>query len=480
MSQPSAKTDQLVDPIPAKPKVNWVHVVGIVGAILVFIIVQSLPLVSLSAAAKGTLAILLATVVLWVTQPIPLAFSSLILIIAPMVLGYISPSVAFGGFSGSTFWLVVGVLGMGSCVGASLLSKRLCLFILSAIGKPTFKRVLLVGFVSMFILGYFVPATTAKVAIMLAIFLPIVTLFGVSTKSRIGSALAISLAQIGTATQILTPTAGALTAMIFGIITKGGVNVTFSQWAIIALVPTVLTFAGYYFFISKYAKPETEEAIGGREKIQEELKALPRMSTKEIWTLVVTIGIMIGWLAGLNTTYVALVGILLYVVPGIGAMSFSDLISKGLHWETLLMLGALLAIGPMLDAVGLTEVITGALSIPFSFATNPFLFVISMALLSLLIYVAIIIVPAIPLVTPIIMTAGPLAGVSPILGGMMLLAFTPQFLFWCVAPMFGMAMKDEVGNVKDWTISGIAYFVITVVVWIIWVYVAPALGLIPA
>jgi di/tricarboxylate transporter len=479
MSQPSATSVQQPTPLPSKDKIPWVKVGGAIGAILTFIIIRSLSFAGLSSEAQGVLAILLASVILWVTQPIPIAYTCLIMIVLPWVLGYITPAVSFSGFSGTTFWLVFAVLGMGSCVGSSIFSKRLSLLILSMIGKPTFKRVLLASMVTMFVLGYFIPSTTAKVAILIALILPIVVLFGVQTKSNIGMILAIALSQIASATQILTPTANPLTAMIYGILNGGGVNVSFGRWTVIALIPVILTFVGYYFFMSWYAKPEATEAIGGREKILADLKALPAMSIKEIWVMVVTLGIMVGFLAGLNTTMVAIVGVLLYVLPGIGAMSFSDFMAKGVHWETLIMVGSLLAISPMLSEVGLTDVVTQVLSIPFSFATNPFLFVMAMALLSIMIYAFILIMPTIPLVVPIIMNAAPLAGVSPILGGMMLLAFVPQFMFWCVAPMFGIAMKDEIGNVKDWVITGVAFFLISVVVWVIYVYLAPAIGLIP-
>ncbi|MCE5206731.1 MAG: anion permease [Chloroflexi bacterium] len=464
----------------AKPKRNWVHILGAAGAVIVYIIVQSLHFTGLTPQGQGMLALLLAAVVLWITQPIPMAYTSLLLVLIPWMLGYIKPEVAFGAFSGTTFWLVFGVLAMGSCVAASPFSRRICLMILSLIGKPTFKRVLAVSFVMMLVLGYFIPATTAKIAVLFAILLPIVVLFGVQTKSRIGTGLAISIATIGSVTMIATPTAGSITAMAYGVLTKGGVNVSFTQWALIALIPVVAIFLLYYLFVSWYIKPEAKEAIGGREKVQEDLKALPPMSIKEIWVLVVTVGILVGWLAGLNSTMVVLVGVLLYVLPGIGVMSFSNLISKGVHWETLIFLGTVLALGPMLGAVGLTEFFTGILSAPFAIATNPFMFVVAMVPIMLLVVGTMIHIPSIPLFVPILIEMGPLAGVSPILGVMMYMSMWPQFFFWFIAPNFAMAKKDDIGNVKDWIIMSAALFVIEIIVWAAYVYIAPALGLIPA
>jgi len=122
MSQQSATSVQQSVPLPTKNKIPWVKVGGAIGAILVFIIVQSLSFKGVSPEGQGVLAILLASVILWVTQPIPIAYTGLIMILLPWALGYITPAVSFSGFSSTTFWLVFAVLGMGSCVASSVFS----------------------------------------------------------------------------------------------------------------------------------------------------------------------------------------------------------------------------------------------------------------------------------------------------------------------------------------------------------------------
>lgn len=473
----STATAQPVNTPAIKTRISWVKTLGAIAAVIVFFVVQSLPLEGVSAEGRGVLALVLAAVVMWITQPIPIAFSAFLVIVLSWVLGYVKPEVAFSAFSGTTFWLVFAVLGMASCVSASPLSRRLGLAILSLPGKPTFKRVLLFGFILMVIISFLIPALLAKIAVLLAIMLPMVALFGVPTKSRIGAALAITAVTLGSATNAITPTASAPTAMVYGMLMKAGLSVSWAQWTIIALVPMLLTLLLYFLFVAWYAKPETSEATGGRELIQKQLKAMPRMDAKEIWALVVTLGMLAGWVAGLNPAMVALVGVLLFLIPGIGVMSFSNFISKAIPWELLILVGSLLAIAPILAAVGLTEVFTGFLSVPFSFATNPITFVLAMAMLMIFLLGLNIWLPSLPLLVPILMTIGPAAGVSPVLGAMMLMVMFPQFIFWGIGPQYAMAMKDDVGNMRDWVVHGIAYYVIIVVVWCIWVYLAPAIGL---
>lgn len=460
-----------------KKGMNWFAIAGGAGAILTFVIVQMLPIAGLTSEGQGLLATLLAAVVLWITRPIPLAYSSLIFIIVPWILGYITPEVTFSGFSDPTFWLIFAVLGMASCIGASPLPKRLFLTVFSLTGKPTFKRVVGIGFALIFILGYFIPLSIAKAAITYAIIMPMVPLFGVPMKSRIGKSLAITFSLLAWGPMALTPTSHAMSSFAYGVLMEYGYKISFLKWASIAFFPTVIVFIGFYLFVILYSKPEADEAVGGHERILEELKALPAITPQEIWVLLVTLGIMAGWFAGLDTTLVALVGVILYVLPGIGVMSFSDLLAKGLDWQTLIMIGCFFAIGPMLGAVGLNETFESILLMPFNFVTTPLLFVLAIALLALIAWGLMIMTPAIPLVVPIILVAAPAAGVNPALGTMMLVLLTPQFFFWITPPTFALAMRDDIGSLKDWILYSAAFYVILLIVWGAWVLIQPVIGL---
>ncbi len=163
--------------------------------------------------------------------------------------------------------------------------------------------------------------------------------------------------------------------------------------------------------------------------------------------MLVTVRIIVGWLIGLNTTVVAFVGVLLYVVPGIGAKLFSNFVAKYLHWETRLLVGVVLAISPILGAVGLTDVFTGILSVPF--ASNPVTFAVSSAGTTALVGRLMVWLPALPMVISTLMKIGLAAGASAIFASMIYLSLWGQFFFWTIAPTFGLASRDEMTRVKD-------------------------------
>ncbi len=78
-----------------KTKISWAQALGGAAAILAFFLVQGRPLAGLTPAGSGMLAIMAAAVILWITQPITIAFTSMLVIIPAWVFGYVKPEVAF-------------------------------------------------------------------------------------------------------------------------------------------------------------------------------------------------------------------------------------------------------------------------------------------------------------------------------------------------------------------------------------------------
>ncbi len=345
-----------------KRGIDWLHVGGALGAVLAFGAVRSLPLSGMTPQSQGVLATLAAAVILWITGPLPMGFTALLVMVVPWVLGYVEPEVALSGFASTSFWLLFAALGMGYCVQASGLAKLLALLILLAIGRPTYRRVLLTVLFTALILSYVIPTGLAKMAVMLALFVPLAPLFGMAVRSNVGKGLVLAVAMMANAGIILMPAGGVINVLSYGAMQKMGITVTFAQWVIIALVPTLLFAAGMYLFLLWFAKPEAQETIGGRANIVQEYKVLPTVSKREAWAMVVTGLILAGWMLNpvlkLGIAEVGMVGVLLYLVPGIGVISFSDFVRKAVPWETLLLVGALLGLSASLALTGIEALFT--------------------------------------------------------------------------------------------------------------------------
>lgn len=464
------------------------QIIGAVGAAAVFALVWFVPIAGTTYNSKAVLAALAAAIVLWVTETLPVEFTALLLMTFFWVFGYATPAVAYGGFATSTWWLLFAALGIGSCVNASGFAKRLALIMMRAAGKPTYKRILLMILVIIFLMGYVMPSSVARAGMFVALFIGLVPLFGVSIKSNIGKVflLFIVMACYAGGTQTLTGTARSVTAA--GLLAKSGLTIGWAGWAAVSLLPTVLVFVLLYVVALRWAKPEANEAVGGREKIAQDLAALGPMSRKETWGIIVTFGIIAFWIADqwlkIGTEKIALVGVFLYLLPGIGVMSFGDFVKK-ISWTALILCGCLLSLGSVLSAAKLQPVIQSAFDPLLGLATNNIMMLLILFLVSLITYPIGLATASLPIMVPTVVSAAAKIGMSGVVATMAYNGFLSHvFYIWTAAAvtMMVFAMRDDAVSLGDWVKLSVIHSLAWLVAWIIsiytWIPLVTALGLV--
>lgn len=458
--------------LPAEKKqmhIDWVKVVGAIGAFVVFFVVNNLNIPDVTPEGQGALALLAGSIVAWITQPIPLGHSAIIGMVLAWVLGYVPMEVALSGFAGTTFWLLFAACGMGACIGASGLAKRIALSILSVIGKPTYKRVLAAIYITTFLLSFVIPSVLAKSITVLAVFLPLVPMFGVDLKSNISKAITLSVLMLGYVGNGVLPTAGINAIIVFGGVTGAGYEVDFAKWALVGILPVVIIFVATYFFMLWFAKPEVNEVEGGREGIRKQMKSLPSMSVKESWALAVTLGILLMWvfdskLLNLGSAAIGVLGVMLYLLPVIGSMSFSEFFQKAIPWEIVVLVGAIMGVAAIVPHTGVGPVIGQMIMPLLSIAKSPFGVAVSALLFNLIQWPLLIQLPTLPLMIGPLVEAGHAVGLSTEAVAVVYLMFFPQFFFWSFAPFTALAFKDGAATLKDWLVASAVIFAITVVV----------------
>jgi di/tricarboxylate transporter len=213
---------------------------------------------------------------------------------------------------------------------------------------------------------------------------------------------------------------------------------------------------------------------------------MPAMGAKEIWALIVTLGILILWiidpyLLKVGAAPIGVIGVLLYLLPVIGSMKIGDFLAKAIPWEIMIMVGAVIGVSAMVPATGTGPVI-GQMMVPvLSMASSTFGLAISTLILNLIQWPLMIIVPTIPLVIKPLVESAAALGLSPAVPGLLYLMFFPQFFFWAFAPFTALAFKDGAANLKDWLIVSAYVFVVTVVIFLlaalVWVPVVAGMGL---
>ncbi len=447
---------------------------GIIIAFILYFVILNVPISGMGDDVKGLLAILAAAIVLWITIPIPIYLTGLLIPVVAWVTGLTPFEVAFSGFSGTTFWFLFAALGIAGCIRESGVARRIAFLLLSRV-KPHFSSFMMTLMLLMFVLGYILPLAAARVALVLTIIIPVVTLFDAHIRSNIGKAATMIIALLGAASAWQVLTGGMPGMLLWGSFEQTGYSISWLNWALTMLVPTSLVFLAMYFVITRLFKPKTPGIHTGIDKVRTELSSLGPVRGIEKRSLII-LGVIVSlWLTEpvhhIGVELVGIVGVFLFVLPIIGTISFEDFLKKSVPWSLLLFVGALMSLVIMASSTGLGNYINDTLIVPiYSISDNPFMFIIATWLLNTVVSAAMLFVPSIPLLAPSIASAAIAVGVNPVIGGLVYLSCFPQMLFYAAVPFFPIAYSSGAIEPKDWIKAGFFYWLIWPIVHIICIY----------
>jgi anion transporter len=321
----------------------------------------------LTIAGQRMLAILVFSVVVWMTEALsyPVSAATIMALMAFLLgtapkpatgVGVMGTSealtMAIGGFSNTALALVGGALFIAAAMMKTGLDKRIALLVLSKIGAKTNRVLAGVIFVG-FILSFFVPSTTARVSCLVPIVMGIIAAFGVSKKSRLAAVLLIATAQADSIWNVGIKTAAAQNMVAVGFIEKQlGVVITWGDWFIAAAPFAIIMSVAVYFVLLKMIPPEMDEIIGGKEAVAKSLAELGPMTLDEKKMLTISFVLLFFWttekiLHPFDTSSTTIAAIALMLLPGIGVMTWKEAQSR-IPWGTLILFGVGISLGSAL------------------------------------------------------------------------------------------------------------------------------------
>lgn len=338
---------------------------GLVLALLVMLGIMALPTpADLPVAGHRMLAILVFSVIVWMTDTISYPVSAaVIMALMAFTLG-VSPdpakpaamlgtsralTIALGGFSNTALALVGGALFIAAAMMKTGLDKRIALVVLSKIGARTNRVLAGVIFVG-FLLSFFVPSTTARVSCLVPIVMGIILAFGVERKSKFAGVMMIATAQADSIWNVGIKTAAAQNMIAVGFIEKQlGVSITWMDWFIAALPFAVLMSIALYFVLMKIMPPEMDEIAGGDAVVAKALAELGPMKTDEKKMLAISFILLFFWATEkvvhpFDTSSTTIAAIAVMLLPGIGVMSWKEA-QPNIPWGTLILFGVGISLG---------------------------------------------------------------------------------------------------------------------------------------
>ena len=311
-------------------------------------------------------AVFAATIAGFILQPMPIGAVAFIGVTVGALFGVISVKTAISGYGNSTIWLIVCAFLLARAFIKSGLGSRIAYLIIKAIGKSS----LTLGYaitLSDFVISPATPSSTARAG---GIIYPIIRSLSSAPHSEPNDGTAC---KFGAYIMQIEYQANAITCAMFMTAMAGnpmsvelaaktiGVEITWSEWALAAAVPGIISLVVMPYLLYKLYPPEIHEMPHAKQMAVEALEKMGPMSYMEKVVLVVFVGALALWatssLTHMNATGVGMLAVMVLLLTNV--LTWQDVLQEKGAWNTMFWMGSLIALAGALASSGFIKVVAG-------------------------------------------------------------------------------------------------------------------------
>lgn len=288
---------------------------------------------------------------------IPIIAASVISLSISVLSGVIEPSKAYAGFSESFILLIVAAFLVSYAIHKSGLGKRISLHIIKKFGHSTLGLGYSIVATDLLIAPAF-PSNTARSGVLYPIVYGLAhdcgSKVGDGTHKRAGSYLMMTSMAGLTISSGLWLTAMAVNPIGAKIAESMGISISFGQWILYALLPSLAAFLIIPWFLYRIYPPELKNTPNAPVQAQEALRTMGKISSHEWLTGAVFVTMLLLWsLSGvfpIDKTAVAFGGLGVLMVSGV--FKIEDFRNQGEALSTLIWFAILFALSTQLAEQG--------------------------------------------------------------------------------------------------------------------------------
>ncbi len=417
----------------------------------------------LTPAGQKAIAVFLVCLVLWVSNAVPLAITSLFAMVIVPLLGILTKKETYSLFGNEAVFFILGAFILAGAVMHSGLSNRIALNIINKCGGSP-KRLLLSVFLLAAVLSFFM-SEHAVAAMLFPMLLELSKSLKLKPgKSNYGKFLFFALAWGCVIGGVATFLGGARVPLAIGILKETtGVTIGFLDYTI-AVMPLVLIMLVVGFLTLSILYPIDVTDVGNAgEIVAKRLKGLGKMSFSEYAVGIILISTIIGWITlgrNLGLAAVALSSVVVLFVLKI--VRWKD-IEEYVNWGIILMYGGAITLGSALDKSGAAAWLIN--SVLGRWTGGPWAVFAILSLLTILLTEAMSHAAVIAILLPVVIGIAGKMSVDPAL--MTYSVATPAglaFMLPMSTPANAIAVSSNYITVKDMVKGGIIMVIISWVV----------------
>ncbi|MCK4738458.1 MAG: SLC13/DASS family transporter [Deltaproteobacteria bacterium] len=337
------------------------------AVLILFLLINSINVDNyegLSTEGRTALAIFAVCLLLWVSNIVPLAITSLFAIVLVPLLGVLPRDEAYALFGNEAVFFILGAFILAGAVMHSGLSNRIALAILERFGGSP-KKLLF----SIFFLSAALSCVMSEHAVAAMLF-PIVLEIAMALELRpgrsgYGKLLFLSLAWGCVIGGVATFLGGARVPLAVGILTETtGKTIGFFQYSVAVFPLVIVMLIVGVIFLSKTFKTEIISVSKAHDVLSERIRSIGKVSYTEYATGVVLILTIIMWVVfgtSIGLASIALTSVV--VLFALKLVRWKD-IEEYVNWGIILMYGGAIILGTALERSGaalwIAEAIVGS------------------------------------------------------------------------------------------------------------------------
>ena len=307
----------------------------------------------LSSEGHRTLIIVIATLILIVSESIPLPAVAILILIMEVTLGVDSPDGVAASFMSDAVFFIMGSLMLAVSIVHQGLDKRLALAIINVTGNKTLN--ITFGFVTVSaLLSSFIGEHTVA-AMMLPVVLALIKNAGLDTSkaTKLSTLLLFSIAYGCALGSIGTPSGGGRNVIMIGYLSEFGLgDISYLEWMKytypMLLIEIPIAVAVLWFTFT----PKQKNLDTAIRKLKVNVAKSGKLSGNQLMSILVFILVFLGWVflsPFIGLGIVALSGVFFYLTFGL--IEWPD-IARRTNWGVILLFGSAISLGIQMKETG--------------------------------------------------------------------------------------------------------------------------------
>lgn len=420
----------------------------------------------LSYAGHASLALLVFAVIMWATEALHLAVTSLIILFIQPIIGVASFNDAVIGFANPIIFLMIGGFIIAEAIRKSGLAQRLTYTMLNRLGTSP-SRSLFVAVFSTGLLSAWIENVVAF-AMLLPIIKEIIPLMGVNDPERGKSNFAKAMI-LGASYGSLAGGFGTEIGTAPNLMAAAYTNLPFVNWMIFGFPLAITMMLVIWKGLGWIFPAEVKGIVGGMDTITSKIESMGSMNRNEKLSLGILFFTILLWvttsITGLNSYSVALIGAVLFFAFKV--IDWRDA-QNGVDWGLIVFFGGALSLGAALLNTGaaawLIDDLLGLLGTNATTLTIMILLMVIAVLITQVMSNIALSAILIPLSVTLASAQGQPIGIYAV---PVAIACSLSFMFPMADPTVAMAYGTRYVNIKEILKAGIPMVIIGIILTII-------------